>query len=280
MCREDIIRTNTHSLRPVTLHLHFWRKLPVPMAAASETTNQPRSGRKKAGNNDKLWLKHLAEISLRCQNCHLHAQIRHSWGLFTVADRLSRRRHTVCPAVHLRSLMRVIRQPDGLGKGTTAMLHLACVREHGRILFVHSSLPDGGELSLELCSQRTRTVKRKEKGFTGGANELAGLYESGWERWEKQKEASSYFPLGPSFCEQAKALQTSSESSRYACHYEHTCSARQAMLHLACVREHGRTLFVHSSLPDGGELSLELCSQRTRTVKRKRKRLDRTFSAL
>ena len=41
--------------------------------------------------------------------------------------------------------------------------------------FVHSSLPDGGELSLELCSQRTRTVKRKEKGFTGGANELATL---------------------------------------------------------------------------------------------------------
>ena len=29
--------------------------------------------------------------------------------------------------------------------------------------FVHSSLPDGGELSLELCSQRTRTVKRNEK---------------------------------------------------------------------------------------------------------------------
>ena len=48
MRREDA-RTDTNSLRrrcPATLHLHFWRKLPLPMAAASEMTNQPRSGRK------------------------------------------------------------------------------------------------------------------------------------------------------------------------------------------------------------------------------------------
>ena len=135
--------------------------------------------------------------------------------------------------------------------------------------FVHSSLPDGGELSLELCSQRTRTVKRKQNGFTGGANELAGLYKNRvGEVGETKKKLARTFLSG---LRSANSEGTSNLERKFSLRLSlrtHVfCTTSYASLSL-CAGARTNS-FVHSSLPDGGELSLELCSQRTRTVKRK-----------